>query len=153
MSQSHLFEGGLRWTGTANELDGKLKLERALVIDFPGKPPIRGSSPAVFNGDDGQHNPESLMISSLMACHLLTYLAVCERAGIRVVSYEDRATGAVAIKDGKLRMVQVVLRPQVTIADAAQIERALASHDKAHANCIMANSVHIDVKVEPVVTA
>lgn len=153
MSQSHLFEGALRWTGQASDVDGKLRLERALVIEFAGKAPITASSPAVFNGDDAQHNPESLMIASLMSCHLLTYLAVCERAGIRVLSYEDRATGTLAIKDGKMRMVEVVLRPRVQIADGAQIERALASHGKAHANCFMSNSVNFEVKVEPVMSA
>ena len=90
MSQSHLFEGTLQWTGSAVERDGKLALARAFVIDFPGVPSIEGSSPAVFNGDDSRHNPETLMVASLMACHHLTYLAVCERAGIRITAYRDR---------------------------------------------------------------
>jgi organic hydroperoxide reductase OsmC/OhrA len=153
MRQSHRFEGGLRWTGAADEAAGKLRLERAFVVEFPGKAPIAGSSPAVFTGDDSRHNPESLLIASLMSCHLLTYLAVCERAGVRIVSYEDRACGTLAINDGKMRMVEVVLRPRVKIADESQIERALASHGKAHANCFMANSVNFEVQVEPLVSA
>ncbi len=84
MSQSHLFEGRLRWTGSAGESGGKLALSRAFIVEFDGKAPIEGSSPSVFNGDDGRHNPETLMVSSLMACHHLTYLAVCERAGIAI---------------------------------------------------------------------
>jgi len=153
MSQTHLFEGNLRWTGQATEAEGKLKLERAYSIDFDGKPPIAGSSPAVFNGTESLHNPESLMVSSLMACHHLTYLAVCERSGVKIVSYSDRATGTLAIKDGKMRMVEVLLRPQVRVSDAAQIERATAAHEKAHANCFMSNSVNFEVKVQPQVTA
>lgn len=153
MSQAHLFEGDLRWTGAAAQTEGKVKLERAFTIEFAGKVALHGSSPAVFNGDDSLHNPESLMVSSLMACHLLTYLAVCERAGVKLVAYTDRGIGQLAIKDGRMRMVEVVLRPQVKIADASQIERATALHDKAHANCFMSASVNFDVKVEPTVTA
>lgn len=153
MSQSHLFQGTLRWTGTAAERDGKLALERAFRIEFAGKAPIEGSSPAVFNGDDGRHNPETLMVASLMACHHLTYVAVCERSGIRLAAYSDAATGTLGMKEGKMRMVEVVLRPQVVVADAAQVERALALHDKAHANCFMSNSVNFEVKLEPTVTA
>lgn len=149
MSQSHLFEGRLRWTGSAGDAGGKLALSRAFTIAFDGKAPIDGSSPSVFNGDDARHNPETLMVSSLMACHHLTYLAVCERAGIALTGYTDRATGTLAIKDGKMRMVEVVLRPQVTLADASQAERANALHDKAHANCFMSNSVNFEVRVEP----
>ena len=153
MAQEHIFEGDLRWTGRATEADGKLKLERSFTIEFPGKAPLAGSSPAVFNGDESRHNPETLMVSSLMACHHLTSLAVCERSGIRIVSYTDHGIGTLAIRDGKMRMVGVVLRPQVRIADAAQVHRAIELHGKAHANCFMSNSVNFEVRVEPAVTA
>jgi peroxiredoxin-like protein len=153
MSQSHLFEGTLRWTGAAHESAGKLQLERAFRVEFAGKAAIDGSSPAVFAGDDGKHNPETLMVASLMACHHLTYVAVCERSGIRLTEYTDHANGTLAIKDGKMRMVEVQLRPRVTVADAAQVERALALHEKAHANCFMSNSVNFEVKIAPEVTS
>jgi peroxiredoxin-like protein len=153
MSQQHVFEGNLRWTGTALHDGGKLELERAFVLEFDGKAPLEGSSPSVFSGDDGKHNPETLLVSAVMACHHLTYLAVCERSGITITQYTDRAIGTLAMKDGKMRMVSVVLRPQVRIADAAHVERATALHDKAHANCFISNSVSADVRVEPTVTA
>jgi len=153
MSHEHLFEGDLRWTGHATQADGKLKLERSFSIEFPGKSPLTGSSPEVFHGDNRHHNPETLMVSSLMACHHLTYLAVCERSGIGIVSYTDHGTGKLAMRDGKMRMVEVVLRPQVRIADATQVGRALTLHEKAHANCFMSNSVNFDVRIEPAVTA
>jgi len=153
MTQAHRFEGELRWTGAARQAEGGLRLERAFTVEFPGKAPLVCSSPAVFNGDDSFHNPETLMVSSLMACHHLTYLAVCERSGIELASYADRAVGTLAMKDGKMRMVEVVLRPQVRVADAAHVERALELHAKAHANCFMSNSVNFEVKVEPKVAA
>jgi peroxiredoxin-like protein len=154
VAHQHTFEGSLHWTGAAREDEqGKLRLPRSFVIRFNDKASIEGSSPAVFNGDDRRHNPETLMVSSLMACHHLTYLAVCERANIRVLEYNDNATGTLAIKDGKMRMVEVVLWPQVRIADASQLEQARELHAKAHANCFMSNSVNFEVKVQPTVTA
>lgn len=153
MSQSHLFEGDLRWTGAAAMHDGKLTLERSFVLDFAGKAPIEGSSPAVFNGDDGRHNPETLMVASLMACHHLTYVAVCERSGIALKAYSDHGVGTLAMRDGKMRMVEVVLHPRVALADPAQAERAQALHAKAHANCFMSNSVNFEVRIEPTVEA
>jgi peroxiredoxin-like protein len=156
MPEAHRFEGNLRWTGAAVEAGGpggRLMLQRAFTLEFAGKPALEGSSPALFGGDDGRHNPETLMVASLMACHLLTYLAVCERSGVRIAEYSDRAAGRLAIKDGKMRMVEVVLKPRVKVADATQIDRASALHEKAHANCFMSNSVNFEVKIEPVVTA
>jgi peroxiredoxin-like protein len=154
VAHQHTFEGSLHWTGSAREDEhGKLRLPRTFVVRFKDKASIDGSSPAVFSGDDRRHNPETLMVSSLMACHHLTYLAVCERANIRVLEYNDNATGTLAIKDGKMRMVEVVLWPQVRIADAAQLEQARELHSKAHANCFMSNSVNFEVKVQPTVSA
>ena len=153
MSQSHLFEGTLRWTGAATESAGKLQLTRAFRVEFAGKAAIEGSSPSVFAGDDGKHNPETLMVASLMACHHLTYVAVCERSGVKLTGYTDSASGTLAIKDGKMRMVEVQLRPRVTVTDASQVERALALHEKAHANCFMSNSVNFEVKIAPEVVA
>jgi organic hydroperoxide reductase OsmC/OhrA len=93
------------------------------------------------------------MVASLMSCHHLTYLAVCERANIALLEYNDSATGTLAIKDGKMRMVEIVLWPQVRIANADQLEQARELHAKAHANCFMSNSVNFEVKVQPTVTA
>lgn len=143
MSQHPSFSGRLRWTGP----------DRDYEIDFDGKPVIPGSAPAVYKGNDALHNPESLMISSLMACHALTYMGQCKRAGIAWASYEDDATGSLGVRDGKIRMVEVVLRPRVTLRDPAQVAQALALHDTAHEACFMANSVDFPVRVEPQVSA
>jgi len=88
-----------------------------------------------------------------MSCHHLTYLAVCERANIEVLEYNDSATGTLAVKDGKMRMVEIVLWPQVRIANGTQLEQARDLHAKAHANCFMSNSVNFEIKVQPTVTA
>lgn len=153
MSQQHVFEGRLRWDGGTAEVDGRLKLARAFVIEFDGKAPLPGSAPAAFGGDDRLHNPESLRVSAVMACHPLTDLALCERAGVKLTAYADAATGTLALKDGRMRMVEIVLRPRVTVSDPAQVERAHALHEKAHAHCFISNSVSADVRVEPAVTA
>jgi organic hydroperoxide reductase OsmC/OhrA len=153
MAQTHVFEGDLVWTGkSAAGADGKLGIARDFLIEFHDKAPIAGSSPAVFKGDDSKHNPETLMLASLVACHHLTYVAVCERAGITLVSYTDHARGTLGLRDGKMRYIEVVLKPQVKIADAAQRECAVQLHDTAHANCFMANSVNFEVRVEPTVS-
>jgi len=154
VAPQHVCEGALHWSGGSHQDEhGKLKLARAFAVRFKDKPAIEGSSPAVFNGDDSRHNPETLMVASLMSCHHLTYLAVCERANIALLEYNDSATGTLAIKDGKMRMVEIVLWPQVRIANATQLEQARELHAKAHANCFMSNSVNFEVKVQPTVTA
>ena len=148
-TREHIFEGNLRWTGQAQQAGEKLKLDRSFVLEFSGKAPLPGSSPAAFNGDDSRHNPESLLVASVMACHHLTYLALAERAGVKIAGYRDHATGRLAMRDGKMRMVEIVLRPSVTLIDPAMAERAHALHEKAHSHCFISNSVNFQVRVEP----
>jgi organic hydroperoxide reductase OsmC/OhrA len=149
MTKQHVFEGDLQWIGHIDRAGDQLRIDRSVVIQFPGKDALHGSSPLVFQGDDARHNPETLMVSSLMACHHLTFLALAERAGIGIRAYRDHGVGTLAIRDGKMRMVEVVLHPQVAVEDPAMAERAHALHDKAHANCFMTNSVNFEVRVEP----
>jgi organic hydroperoxide reductase OsmC/OhrA len=83
---------------------------------------------------------------------MLSYLALCARAGIAVAAYEDQASGTMASKDGKMRFVEVTLAPKVTIA-AGDLARAEALHAQAHAECFIASSVNFPVRNRPTVVA
>jgi organic hydroperoxide reductase OsmC/OhrA len=47
---------------------------------------------------------------------------------------------------------EVVLHPQVTVADASMIEAAEQAHHQAHDWCFIANSVNFPVRHEATVT-
>jgi organic hydroperoxide reductase OsmC/OhrA len=149
----HRFAARLRWTGGASgpALD-YATYSRDYVVEIDGKPPLHGSADAQFRGDGTLHNPEDLLVAALSACHLLSYLASCTRAGIAVVAYDDNASGEMTLIDGKIRFREVMLRPRVAIADAARIDEATALHDRAHADCFIANSVNFPVRHESIVT-
>jgi organic hydroperoxide reductase OsmC/OhrA len=116
----------------------------------PGKPEVPGSSPAVFGGDPRRYNPEELLMLSLSQCHLLTYLAIAAKRQIHVVHYDDRAVGRLGKNaEGRMQMMEVILRPHVVLAKGADVEEARALHAKAHAACFMANSVNFPVTHEP----
>ena len=154
MQREHVFTGRLDWTGSAgHDAQGALQLPRRYLIEFDDIAPLEGSSPPAFRGEADKHNPETLLVSSLMACHHLTYLALCEKARITLVAYRDTATGTLALRDGKMRFVDVLLQPVVRVADAAQVETALRLHARAHENCFIANSMNFTVRVEPQVGA
>jgi organic hydroperoxide reductase OsmC/OhrA len=150
----HRYAARLRWTGAARgattSYDG---YDRTYILEIDGKPDLTGSADAHFRGDRALHNPEDLLVASLSACHLLSYLAECARAGIAVVAYEDDARGEMTLIDGKIRFREVVLHPVVAIADPARTGEALALHEKAHHECFIANSVNFPVRHEAEVTA
>ena len=150
MEREHRFEAQTIWTGAAHGPTRDLAtFSREFRVDITGKAPLTGSSAPAFAGDAKLHNPEDLMLASLSACHMLSYLALCARAGIAVLTYEDHATGTLGQVDRTFRFTEVVLRPRVRLAAGADVAKATALHERAHALCFMAASVNFPVRNEP----
>ena len=152
MAREHHFAARLVWTGAEHGPTRDYQsYSRDYRVEVEGKPPLVGSSDPAFRGDAAKHNPEDLLVAALSACHLLSYLALCAQAGIEVVAYEDQASGLMAIKERRMRFVEVTLAPHVTIA-AGDLDQARALHEKAHETCFIANSVNFPVLAMPTVT-
>lgn len=152
-AKEHSYAATVTWIGAAAGPTTDYRVySREYRVEFFGKPAMTGSADPAYVGDARLYNPEDLLLASLSACHLLTYLALCARDKIAVTGYRDEAGGTVAVKDGKMRFTGVVLRPQVTIADAAHLDKARALHGQAHDACFITNSVNFPVEHEPTVT-
>lgn len=142
----HHYEAKIVWTGAeAGPAEDVRTFSREHRIEIPGKEPIRGSSDPAFRGDPALHNPEDLLVASLSACHMLWYLALCAAKGITVHAYEDTAEGVMVAEPRNGRFTEVTLRPVVTIGAEDDTALALALHDRAHAECFVANSVNFPV--------
>jgi organic hydroperoxide reductase OsmC/OhrA len=146
----HRYATRLRWSGeTGDAAMSYPAYSRTYTIEADGKPVLGGSADPHFRGDSSRYNPEDLLVAALSACHLLSYLAVCSRAGIVVTAYEDAAEGEMTLIDGKIRFREVTLHPHVTIADASRADEAHELHERAHSECFIANSVNFPVSVTP----
>lgn len=151
----HHYELTSTWTGNRGTgTSGYREYARDVTIRVDGKPDLLASSDKPFRGDPTRWNPEDLLLASLSECHLLSYLHACVTAGVVVVSYSDRATGVMR-EDGKGggAFAEVVLHPQVVVADAAMIAAAEEAHAQANAWCFIANSVNFPVHHLATVTA
>ena len=82
------------------------------------------------------------------SCQLLSFLAVCARARVDVVSYEDEAIGE--MPDGRYPwMERIVLHPRVTYRGETKEERVLHLLELAHRECYIANSLRTEITMEP----
>ena len=152
MAESH-YHARLVWSGGALGPTKSVEdYSREFRAEFDGKPAFRGSADPAFRGDPALYNPEDLLLSALSACHMLSYLAVCAHAGIAVLSYEDAVVGTATLRDGRLRFVDVLLRPKVVLEQGSNIEKACSLHDRAHDICVIANAVNFPVRYEADVT-
>lgn len=140
----------MRWTGSyVPGQSGGRSYTRDMLVEPAGKAPILGSAGARFFGDDSRYNPEDLMLASLAECHLLTYLALAAKAGIRMTSFRVEVSGVLGQEGGKTRFVSATLVPVVAFEPGTDLARAASLHQEAHEQCFMSNSVSFPIAVQP----
>ncbi|WP_281227165.1 OsmC family protein [Flavobacterium aquiphilum] len=142
----HLFKAQLNWT-SKNKQEGTTKFySKSHQIQIEGKPVLDVSAAKAFKGDPSLYNPEDLLLSSLVSCHMMSYLYVCSQNGIEVLNYSDNAEATLEVNpDGSGRFTEVTLNPKVTITDSDKIQLALELHQKANQLCFIANSCNFPV--------
>ena len=152
---AHRYRVALIWTG--NRGDGTARYEdygREFTVPVDGKCTLQGSADPAFRGDPGLLNPEDLLLVSVSSCHMLSYLALCARHRISVLSYRDDATARMQLTpDGGGRFTSATLHPRVVVEDAAHVDSAIALHERAHALCFIASSCNFPIGHEATVTA
>jgi organic hydroperoxide reductase OsmC/OhrA len=151
MGEEHRYRLEVAWTGNLGVgTSGYTSYGREHEIGAAGKPALPGSSDPAFRGDPARWNPEELLVASLSACHMLWYLHLCADAGIVVTDYLDRAEG-IMVETGPAvaKFERVILKPRVTLAAGADLERARHLHEEAHRRCFIANSVNFAVEHAP----
>lgn len=146
--KQHAYDVSVAWTG--NDGTGTQTYRgyrRDHIIAAAGKPAVAGSSDPSFRGNPSRYNPEELLVASLAACHMLSYLHLCAVNGIVVLDYRDAAHGVMEeTSDGGGAFVRVLLKPRVEIAAGGDRARALALHEEAHRLCFIARSVRFPVE-------
>lgn len=144
---THEYATTLSWTGsTGLGYDG---YDRSHTVTPAGAPALAMSSDPAFRGDPALVNPEQLLLAAATSCQLLSFLAVAARARIDVVAYADEATAIMPDDQRPIRITEIVLRPRITVrGDAARVPRLV---EIAHAECFIANSLAVSMRIEPTI--
>jgi len=147
MTFKHLFKAEVNWTSNQNPSDSTKRFyNKSHQINIEGKPVLNVSAAKAFKGDPELYNPEDLLLSSLVSCHMMSYLYVCAQNGIEVLEYSDNAEATLEVNpDGSGRFVEVLLRTKVKISNLDKMELALELHTKANQLCFIANSCNFPV--------
>ncbi|CDF78427.1 OsmC family protein, partial [Formosa agariphila KMM 3901] len=137
---------------TEKQSGGSLKTHQVFLEH--GKE-IQVSAAKPFKGDATKYNPEELLMAAFSSCHFMSYMYVCQQAGITLLKYEDKVEGSLTLNpDGSGAFTKMVLQPKVWIDHASQKIQAEDLHKQASKLCFIANSCAfpIEYKVEVLVT-
>lgn len=152
MGLKHVFKAKLNWFFLKEEAVSISKIyAKTHTIAIEGKSILNVSAAKAFKGDPSLYNPEDLLLSSVVSCHMMSYLYVCSQNGIEVVSYSDEAEATLEVDSlGSGRITEVRLFPKIVITQSDRIPEALELHQKANQLCFIANSCNFSIVHFPV---
>lgn len=103
---------------------------------------IEASAAPEFMGKSGI-DPEEALVAALSSCHMLTFLAICAKKKLTVLSYTDSPSGVLEKNsNGKMCVTKITLSPKVVFESSLSVssETLKKLHDSAHDNCFIAHS-------------
>ena len=118
-------------------------------LQGPGLPALAVSTPPEFNGEVGFWTPEHLFVAAAEACLMATFIGIAEKSRLAVAGYRSSARGKLEFVDGGLRFTQILISPVVELERAEERELAGRVLAKAAKNCLIANSMALEMRVEP----
>ncbi len=141
------FHTYIEWTRQVKE-DGEFCRDH--VITFGSGQKVNASSAPEYKGNGNFVNPEESLLAALSSCHMLTFLAIAHLKRLPVASYRDNATATLGkSENGKQAVTEIALSPKIEFAEGIEVdgETIKKMHDKAHANCFIANSLSCRVTI------
>lgn len=133
--------------------DGRLEQDQYNVnhrMRFGGGLEAMMTSAPDYGGDARYVNPEEAIASALSSCHMMTFLALCAKAGWKVTAYRDRAVARLGqMPDGRMQVASITLHPEMDFETGH--EKSLAEceemHERAHRYCFVANALKCEMSV------
>lgn len=132
------------------------QVSKAHTVHYNNGHELQVDAAPEWGGDPENTNPEQALAAALSSCHMMTFLALAEKAKWPVASFQDRAVAHLGKNaSGKMSVTKVDLHPVVAFdagfsVDATEMEEM---HERAHRFCFIANSladsVQINIVQEP----
>ena len=143
MSLTHTYTVHVNWKHNRQGTLSSPELEQPLDVATP--PPFTG-------GVEGIWSPEHLFTAAVSSCLMTTFLAIAENSKLEFERFSCPASGKLEQVDGKYKMSEILLEPNLVILHEKDLERAERILHKAEAACLITNSVSSRVTMQPTVT-
>lgn len=142
MTFSHNYTVNLRWDAARKGTLYSNELKETVTVATP--PPFPKGMEKIWS-------PEHLFTAAVSSCLMTTFLAIAENSKLEFERFACKATGKLDQVDGKYRMTEVLLEPELVITleeDFARAERIL---QKSEAACLITNSINSKVVMKPAI--
>src|SRR3984893_11467930 len=138
----------VKWARNSTDF-GYKNYNRDHVWRFDSGVEVPASAPPAYLGNPQRVDPEAAFVAALSSCHMLTFLALASNKGFVVDSYEDNAVGHVEKTPTASSPSPVSICIQILPTAVPCSRRLDWLHDKAHRECLIANSATTKISVVP----
>lgn len=122
--------------------------ETQIITSSQGIADLVTAGPAEFGGPGDQWSPETLMISAVASCFLLSFKAVAGASKFPWKSIQCESTGKLEKVDRIMKFTEITTKVRLVISDQTAREKALKLLKKAEAICLVTNSLTAELKLE-----
>jgi organic hydroperoxide reductase OsmC/OhrA len=122
-----------------------------VVLTTAGADALQTHAPPEFDGPQGYWSPESLLVAAVADCYVLSFRAVARASRLEWQQLDVDVEGALDRVDGVTRFTQFRVLPRLRLPAGASETLALRVLQKAHASCLVTNSLNSQCELDPVV--
>jgi organic hydroperoxide reductase OsmC/OhrA len=126
------------------------KYSNAHTVEFNRSHELQVDAAPDWGGDPDHTNPEQALASALSSCHMMTFLALCAKAGWPVASYHDYAEAHLGKNaKGQMSVTRIDLNPVVRFDTGFTVEQDKLDEmqHRAHRYCFIANTLADSVEI------
>lgn len=124
------------------------KPDEQIISSSTGIPSLVVAGPAEFDGPGDQWSPETLMMSAIASCFVLSFKAVANASKFPWKNLECESVGQLEKVQRVMAFTEVITKVRLVISDSADKEKALKLLEKSEAICIVTNSLNGVCKLE-----
>lgn len=111
------------------------------------------ATPPQFDGGvEGIWSPEHLFASSVSSCFMTTFVAIAQYSKLDFEDLKVEATAKLDKVEGKFMVSEIILKPELIIANDKFSDKAKRIMEKAEEACLITRSIKSKIVFEPKVT-
>lgn len=143
MQKEHYYEVDVTWT------EGRKGILSSPVLNET----IECATPPEFpKGVEGLWSPEHLYAAAINSCYMATFLAVAENFKLEFSSFRSKTVCKLEMSEGRFVITEATIIPEVQLNNLDEDqEKALKVLEKSKKACLVTNSIHTTIILQPIV--
>ena len=119
--------------------------DRPIIAASRGIADMVIAGPREFDGPGDQWSPETLLVSAIASCFILSFQAVANASTFSWKSLQCDVQGTLDKVERTMKFTEITTKAKLVISDPAEKDKAVKLLQKADAICLVTNSLTAEV--------